>query len=78
MPRGRVGLFEKVTEIVEAPFKIASGVVNGVIDTTHLVGDISRGDYSTAGRDLAAVGGDLVKVMADAADLAEALGSTST
>ena len=70
-----MGLFEKVTEIVEAPFKIASGVVNGVIDTTHLVGDISRGDYSTAGRHLAAVGGDLVKVMADAADLAEALGT---
>lgn len=70
-----MGLFEKVTEIVEAPFKIASGVVNGVIDTTHLVGDIGRGDYTTAGRDLAAVGGDLVKVMADAADLAEALGT---
>ncbi|SEA71419.1 MULTISPECIES: EspA/EspE family type VII secretion system effector [unclassified Mycobacterium] len=63
-----MGLFEKVTDIVEAPFKIASGVVNGVIDTTHFVGDISRGDYTTAAS-------DLTKVIADGSDIVQGLGS---
>lgn len=63
-----MGLFESVTEILEAPSKITSGVVNGVIDTGHLIGDVRRHDYIAAGR-------DLVKVMADGADIVESLGA---
>ncbi len=61
-----MGMFESMTEVFEAPFKIASGVVNGVKDGVSLVDNARKGD-------MGGVMQDGLKLMNDANDLVEGL-----
>lgn len=61
-----MGMFEDMTEVFEAPFKIASGVVNGVKDGVSLVDNARKGD-------MGGVMQDGLKLMNDANDLVEGL-----
>lgn len=61
-----MGMFESLTDVFEAPFKIASGVVNGVKDGVSFVDHARKGD-------MGGVMQDGLKLMNDANDLVEGL-----
>ena len=61
-----MGLFETVTDIIEAPFKVGGALVSGFKDGKHLVEDLSQ-------RKMGAAADDVRKLTGDAADLVEGL-----